>query len=187
METSLKIISGKDITNQHTLTQSLIDIDYKCFGDIETEDEGTVDKWDAIEDACFAHVIFDNDTPVGYIDFVSLRPNGIERLLKGELRDGEVPNYANTTPSPSLSLYITAIAILPEYRGRGLSKILWNKSRDYFISNKYYIEELYSNIWTNEGQTFFNHFKTELKNKDGENHHIIKIKLENHQLPLYNI
>lgn len=185
MNAHFRIACANDIDDQYLLTQQLIAIDYKCFGDIEVEDEGTAEQWTKIRNACFVHVIYENDIPLGYIDFVSLKSEGIEKLLKGDLRDGEVPEYANINPSSFLTLYVAVIAILPEYRRKGLSKFLWNKSREYFISNKYSIETLYSNVWTDEGWNFFNHFEIELKNQDKNNHRIIQVKLKNNQLPQY--
>lgn len=184
MDKHLRIICGKDIDDQLLLTKQLIAIDYKCFGDIEVGHEGTAEQWNKIREACFMHVIYDKDIPVGYIDFVSLNPEGKQKILEGDLLDGEVPDYADTSSPLSLILYVVVIAILPEYRRKGLAKLLWNKSRDYFIANKYSIESLYTNVWTEEGWRFFNHFEIELKNHDKEKHRIIEIKLQNKQLPL---
>ncbi len=184
MNNNIKVVSTEDIDDEKQLIEKLIDIDYKCFGEIEIEDEGKAEDWEKINKFCFASVIYDNDTPVGYIDFLSINPDGIAKLLDGKLRDGEIFNFVGKDLSSPLTLYIVTIAILEEYRNKGLSNLLWNKSRDYFISNGYLINKIYANIWTESGWNFFNKFNIELKKIDNAGHRIVEIPTIHNQLPL---
>ena len=187
MNQEFKIVSTRDSDNRKQLIEDLIDIDYKCFGETEIEDEGKAEDWEQINKFCFASVIYDNDTPVGYIDFLSINSDGVAKLLDGKLRDGELFNFINKDLNSPLTLYIVAIAILEEYRNKGLSNLLWNKSRDYFISNNYLIDRVYANIWTESGWNFFSKFNIELKKIDEEGHRIIEIPTIHNQLPISNI
>jgi GNAT superfamily N-acetyltransferase len=185
MNEDFKIVPAEEAGDQVKLTELLIDIDYKCFPGVGEEDEGTAEKWTAISDASFAHVVFEKDIPIGYIDFVSLKPEGVKKLLSGTLRDGDIPDFADTKNSKSLILYIVVIAIVERHRGKGFSKLLWNKSREYFFSKGLDIKNIYATVWTDKGWDFFSHFNIELKNKDEGDHRIIEIKTENNNLPLY--
>ncbi len=184
---NIKIGSADEITDQHNLTQQLINIDYKCFGDLEIKDEGKIEDWKKINEFCFTIIIFDQNIPIGYIDFLSINSDGVTKLLDGKLRDGELFNFINADLNSPLTLYIVAIAILKDYRNKGLSNLLWNKSRDYFISNGYLINKVYANIWTESGWNFFSKFNTELKKIDDVGHRIVEIPTIHNQLPISNI
>ncbi len=187
MKNNIKVVSTSDSDGRKQLIEKLIDIDYKCFGEIEIEDEGKAEDWEKINKFCFTSVIYNNDTPIGYIDFLSINSAGVAKLLDGKLKDGELFNFVNKDLSSPLTLYIVAIAILEKYRNKGLSNLLWNKSRDYFISNNHLIDKVYANIWTESGWNFFKKFNMELKKIDGAGHRIIEIPTIHNQLPISNI
>lgn len=185
MKQEFRIVSSEEIEDKNSLTEKLIDIDYKCFGELQDEDEGTVDEWNSVRDNIFTNLILVDNTIVGYIDFVNINKDGIDNLLNGKLRDGKIFNFIEKKTKSNLTLYIISIAILDEYRDKGLAGLLWNKARDYFIKNKYSVDKVYANIWTESGWNFFNKFNIELKKIDDAGHRIVEIKTINNQLPTY--
>lgn len=69
--------------------------------------------------------VFEQNNVFGYIcgEFLSKEPK-----TRGELELNHHPQIIEEDLTQNRYFYISSFAILPEYRGSGLGKILWNKS-----------------------------------------------------------
>lgn len=126
----IKVISlASDDTKQREITKKLIDIDYECFGDTNTSDQGTLDYWLKNRVASFVELLLFNNEIVGYLDFLAINQSGVKQLESGNWRDGEINiNFLSEKENRKISLYLVSIAIKKEFRGLGLSKKLWNSA-----------------------------------------------------------
>lgn len=158
------------------LTNQLIVLDKECFEGITDEDEGTLDDWLSVRNACTGAVIYSNNTPVGYIDFVALNQQGIELMRQGKVQDGKLTSLTREIKNTGeMSLYLVCIALKPAFRGKGLGNLLWNTTRNGLIEKKVKVKEVFATIWTSEGDRFLNQFGLEDVAQDAKNHRIVRL------------
>jgi hypothetical protein len=120
----------------------------------------------------------DKDNPAGYIDFVALNKKGLDSLLSGKFRDGEVIDYADPEQDGNdLNLYVASVAILLEYRGHGIVKDIWNFEISYFKTNNIKIKGMYGTIWTEEGRKFASNYLETVVCKDVFGREVVKFKI----------
>ncbi len=64
--------------------------------------------------------LFENETLIGALSYWYLNENGFELLLNGKIKESEI-NAADIDPIHPKGIYISEIALHPEFRGKKLS------------------------------------------------------------------
>lgn len=178
----IRCVSNLEV-NKKT-TEALIELDRRCFPEISKEDEGDAESWMKIHKGCIGTVLFNEDTPIGYIDFVSLNERGVESFVRGEVQDGKLEGLINDSISTELkhSLYLVCIAIDPLYRGRRYSVLMWNEARKEMKKRNLKVKEIYATIWSKDGMRISQKHKGVEIGTDTIGHPLIRIEPDEEEL-----
>ena len=186
MEKGYRIVSSRSFEDYEKLIADLFSVDRICYGEIPEEDQGVPEYWISIRNASHMQVLLFEGKVVGARNFIRIANEGVRELLAGKLRDGELAKYADTRdPGKEANLLSVSTVVLPEHRGKGLAKKLWNACREDFISKGIFIRSAYCTVWTEAGRKYLGPLNPEIVAHDMHGHDIVSIPCENGTLPEY--
>ena len=184
MEKGYAIVSSRSFPDYQKLIADLFRIDRICYGEIPEEDQGTPEYWISIRNASHMQaLLFDRQT-VGALHFIRITDEGVREILAGKLRDGELAKFADIgDPGKEANLLSVSAVVLPEHRGKGLAKKLWNACRKDFIDMGISVRSAHCTLWSEAGRNYLAPLHPEIVAHDVHGHDIVSIPCEKGALP----
>ena len=174
----IEIRAYYDRSDKNFMFQYLLDLDNLCYGGLDQEDTGTVSYWSQIEPYSFFQIAYYKTKVVGYIDIIRFSDDGVRKLSNGELREGNMLEYLDRQFSDNVNLYISSIAVLPEFRNLGIAKRLFESAIKDIKEGGFLIKGVYAIIWSDSGKSFCKKYKKTVLCSDKLGHDVIKLELE---------
>jgi len=164
--------SGADFADHDELTRELLAIDEVVYGELSREDTGPVDYWDEVDPYSFYRIARDGDRVIGYVDIHRFPEAGVAAALRGEVREGDLLPWLDRSGSRRITLYIGSVAVLPEYRGKGVGHALIETCIREAKAEGYEVAAVYATLWS-EG--FWASFHPAEVARDALGHRVVRL------------
>ena len=119
-----RVLFGKDISEDNI--RSALQLDYMCYDDIYHLDVDRCIEYHNKNPYIYIMVVDDSDKAIGYINFSPVIDDIYEVLRKGKCIDTIITanDICIYKPGEAYSFYLSSICVHPDYRKRGIAKLL---------------------------------------------------------------
>lgn len=159
------------------------EMDTFCFGTLQPEDWGSVEGWLSIaQKNPFMNVCLEVDgTIMGSVHWLWLNRSARDRLLAGQLRDGQIRPEDTVAAPPAqepVYLYLLSMMVHPECQGHGYLRKLWNHAtleHAEWRKKGVVFEEALATAWSDAGRAILTSAGGEAVGADGFGHRLLRL------------
>ncbi len=109
---------------------------------------------------------------MGYVDAHRLSGRGLGTLLAGHLREGNLVDAVDRSGNRRAVLYVGSLAVLPEWRGKGIAGALLSSLVRGVREEGYEIAAVYATLWS---ERYWQKFEPDEVARDPLGHPVVRL------------